>query len=70
MIERELHKALSSAEEEGIKRGKVTPYLLGKMKEITGGKSLLTNLALLKNNISIAADIACLLDGSTNLKVY
>ncbi len=70
MVERELQKALTSAEEEGIKRGKVTPYLLGKMKEITEGKSLQTNLALLKNNISLAADIACQLDGSIKLKNY
>jgi pseudouridine-5'-phosphate glycosidase len=70
MVEREIQKALSSAEEEGIKREKVTPYLLGKMKEITGGKSLQTNLALLKNNISLATDIACQLNGSSNLRNY
>ncbi len=70
MVERKIQKALSSAEEEGIKREKVTPYLLGKMKEITGGKSLQTNLALLKNNISLATDIACQFNGSSNLRNY
>jgi pseudouridine-5'-phosphate glycosidase len=34
------------------------PFLLSQMKEITAGKSLQTNCALLVNNASIAAQIA------------
>lgn len=36
----------------------VTPYLLGKMKEITNDKSVEANLALIKNNVAIGAQIA------------
>lgn len=36
----------------------VTPYLLGKMKEITNDKSVEANRALIKNNVAIGAQIA------------
>ena len=36
----------------------VTPFLLGKVSELTGGASLQANLALLRNNAVLAAQIA------------
>jgi pseudouridine-5'-phosphate glycosidase len=36
----------------------VTPYLLNRVSELTGGKSLEANLSLLINNAHLAAKIA------------
>jgi pseudouridylate synthase len=57
-VEKVLEKALHQAKIEGITRSRLTPYLLEKMKLLTHGKSLQTNLALLRNNASLAAEIA------------
>jgi pseudouridine-5'-phosphate glycosidase len=51
--------AVRAAEKEGIKGKKLTPYLLNKIKELTGGKSLKANIELVKNNARVAAKIAC-----------
>ena len=53
-----IEKAIESAEKEGIKGKKLTPYLLNKIKELTGGKSLKANIELVKNNARVAAKIA------------
>ncbi len=50
--------ALSLAEKEGIKGKAVTPFLLDKIKDISGGKSVKTNLSLLEDNARLAAKIA------------
>jgi pseudouridine-5'-phosphate glycosidase len=60
-----LEEALHQAKVGGISRGRVTPYLLEKMKVLTHGKSLHTNLALLRNNASLAAEIAVQLSGKS-----
>jgi pseudouridylate synthase len=57
-VECATQKATSLAEAKGIRGKAVTPFLLSQMKEITAGKSLQTNRALLVNNASIAAQIA------------
>jgi pseudouridine-5'-phosphate glycosidase len=36
----------------------VTPFLLARILELTGGRSLATNIALVKNNARLAARIA------------
>jgi len=54
-----IEEAVRAAEKEGIKGKKLTPYLLNKIKELTGGKSLKANIALVKNNARVAAKIAC-----------
>jgi len=51
-------EAVRAAEKEGIKGKKLTPYLLNKIKELTGGKSLKANIELVKNNARVAAKIA------------
>ncbi|QCR33780.1 pseudouridine-5'-phosphate glycosidase [Lysinibacillus sp. SGAir0095] len=53
-----IEKALVEAEENGIKGKEVTPFLLGKVKELTEGKSLEANIALVKNNARVGAAIA------------
>lgn len=51
-------QALQDAEELGITGKNVTPFLLGKVKELTEGKSLIANIALVKNNARVGAAIA------------
>ncbi len=51
-------QASTEAIEQGIHGQKLTPFLLGRISELTEGKSLRTNLALLLNNARLAARIA------------
>lgn len=51
-------KAVEEAEEKGIRGKESTPFLLAKIKEITGGSSLETNIQLVYNNAKLAAKIA------------
>ncbi len=51
-------KASAEAIGEGIHGQKLTPFLLSRISELTEGKSLRTNLALLLNNARLAARIA------------
>ncbi|MBC8499667.1 MAG: pseudouridine-5'-phosphate glycosidase, partial [Candidatus Atribacteria bacterium] len=54
-----IEEAVRAAEKEGVKGKKLTPYLLGRINELTGGKSLKANIELVKNNARVAAKIAC-----------
>lgn len=51
-------KASAEAIEKGIHGQALTPFLLSKIAELTGGRSLKANLALLLNNARLAAQIA------------
>ena len=53
-----IEEAVRAAEKEGIKGKRLTPYLLNKIKELTGGKSLQANIELVKDNARVAAKIA------------
>lgn len=57
-IELEIGRALAGAGRAGIKGKALTPYLLGRLVELTGGRSLKANLALVKSNAALAAEIA------------
>ena len=57
-----IEKALTEADEKGIAGKDVTPFLLGKVKELTEGKSLEANIALVKNNAVVGAKIAVALN--------
>jgi pseudouridine-5'-phosphate glycosidase len=57
-IEPVIAQAVQEAAQQGIRSAEVTPFLLTRLSELTGERSLHTNLALLKNNASIAAEIA------------
>ena len=69
-VDQLLRQALQQAEAEGIHRGEITPYLLDKMRVLSGGKSLRANLALLHNNASLAAEIAVELAKQGALKTF
>ena len=55
------HKALSQglkdAKQLGIEGKELTPFLLQKMNELTEGKSLQSNKALIKNNARLGSKI-------------
>ncbi|MFS1516346.1 pseudouridine-5'-phosphate glycosidase [Bacillus sp. SCS-151] len=53
-----IDKALVEAEENGISGKDATPFLLDKVKALTDGRSLIANIALVKNNAIVAAKIA------------
>ncbi len=55
--------AIEMATKAGITGKAVTPFLLSRMVEITDGRSLNTNIALIRNNARLAARIACALAG-------
>ena len=50
--------ALAELDAQGITGQQVTPFLLGRVVEATGGRSLSANLALVRNNAAVAAQIA------------
>lgn len=58
VITKAIEAALKEAEEKGIRGKESTPFLLAKVKEITGGDSLESNIKLVYNNAKLAANIA------------
>ncbi len=62
-----IEKALAEADASGVKGALVTPFLLDRVYAATRGKSLIANIALVKNNARLAARLAaeyCRLDGA------
>ncbi len=57
-VKRAVRTALAEARDEKIIGQAVTPFLLERMSEITGGESLRANLGLLLNNATVASQIA------------
>src|SRR5450830_942662 len=51
-------QALQEAGVQGIQGKAVTPFLLSRIKELTAGRSLTTNIALVKNNARVGAELA------------
>ncbi|MDF2985397.1 MAG: indigoidine synthase family protein [Eubacterium sp.] len=58
VINRAIADALKEADEKGIKGKASTPFLLAKVKELTEGASLDSNIKLVYNNAKIGARIA------------
>ena len=58
-IDAVIEAAVEKAKALGIKGKKITPFLLAEIKDVTGGESLETNIALVYNNVRLAAKIAC-----------
>jgi len=50
--------ALAEADAQGIQGKAITPFLLARIKALTGGRSLATNIALVKNNAVAGARLA------------
>lgn len=58
-----ISKALDEADKNGIKGKELTPYLLERVGELSEGKSTECNVALLKNNARVGAEIStCLFE--------
>ena len=57
-------QALGEAEAQGVKGKAVTPFLLARIKELTQGRSLATNIALVKHNALVGARLAVALNAA------
>jgi len=58
IAEKAILKATAEAEAQGIHGKEVTPFVLGRVVELTNGESMKANRALLENNARVAAEIA------------
>ena len=58
LYDRALATALSEADTSGIRGRAVTPFLLDRMRAVTGGESVRANVALLRHNARVAATLA------------
>jgi pseudouridine-5'-phosphate glycosidase len=61
-IDRITEQALREADEQGVTGKKVTPFLLARIKELTEGRSLATNIALVEHNALVGARLAVALN--------
>ena len=61
-----IDQAIKEAEENNIIGKDTTPFLLGKIKELTDGKSLDVNIELVKHNAKVGAQIAVNLNSKIN----
>jgi pseudouridine-5'-phosphate glycosidase len=60
-VEAAISQALQEAEQQGVKGNEVTPFLLQRIRELTGGKSLESNIALVKHNAAVGAQVSAAL---------
>jgi pseudouridine-5'-phosphate glycosidase len=67
ILESILSDAIQLAEKEGITGKETTPFLLSQMSLRSEGKTLDSNIALLKNNARVAAEIAAALASSSSI---
>jgi pseudouridine-5'-phosphate glycosidase len=58
ILDQVIEQALAEAEQAGVRGQASTPFLLARVSELTGGSSLRTNLAFLRSNARLAAEIA------------
>ncbi|HAV36078.1 MAG TPA: pseudouridine-5-phosphate glycosidase [Massilia sp.] len=63
-IDRITEQALGEAAAQGVTGKAVTPFLLARIKELTEGRSLVTNIALVKHNALVGARLAVALNGN------
>lgn len=66
IVDGAIDQALAEANGRGIYGKQLTPFLLARLAEITGGRSVETNLALLKNNARVGAEIAVAISNLTS----
>lgn len=60
-IDAAINQANAEAKAQGVAGKDVTPFLLSHIAKLTKGRSLQANIALIKNNAAVAAEIACAL---------
>ncbi len=65
-VEQILAQAIQQMEKAGVSGKAITPWLLEKLHAVSGGKTLTTNIGLIKNNARLAAEIACALTASNS----
>lgn len=53
-----IEAALADADQRGVTGKAITPFLLQRIYELTAGRSLASNIALVENNARVAAEIA------------
>ena len=58
VINKAIEEALAEAKAQGIHGKETTPFLLAKVKDLTGGDSLDSNIQLVFNNAKVAARTA------------
>ncbi len=58
VINAAIDRAIAEAEAQGIHGKETTPFLLAKVKDLTGGDSLESNIKLVFNNAALAAKTA------------
>ncbi len=58
VINKAIDEAVNEANRLGIKGKQTTPFLLARIKDITGGDSLASNIRLVYNNAALAAQVA------------
>ena len=58
VIDAAIDQAIDECRQKGIKGKETTPFLLARIKDITGGDSLEANIALVLNNARLAARVA------------
>lgn len=58
LMNQSVNQALKEADEKGIHGKDVTPFLLRRVVELTGGESLESNIQLVLNNARLGAEIA------------
>lgn len=64
VIDAWIGEALADATRSGVEGKAVTPFLLARIFELSGGRSLTTNIALVESNVRLAAGIAKALAGA------
>jgi pseudouridine-5'-phosphate glycosidase len=57
-VEGQIERAIGQADRAGIRGAALTPYLLQALGEMTAGRTLAANVALLEHNVTVAASIA------------
>ena len=57
-IEDAVQQSIEESQKKGLAGAETTPFLLKRIQELTEGKSLAANIALIKNNAAVGAQIA------------
>ena len=70
VIDKAIEQALAEAKAQGIHGKETTPFLLAKVKDLTGGDSLESNIQLVYNNAKLAAATAVELSKLSQIIAY
>ena len=71
VVQQAVEEALAAVQNQGIKGGEVTPFILKRINQATNGGTLPANIALVANNAATAANIAAtLVDNASTSRRY